>query len=280
MEVFLLMRTMRKGLHIGTCGWSYPEWKGIFYSNEGGFIQQYLSYFDIAEINATFYGPLKDDFMKFLKLELPPEKLFTAKIPHAVTHNNRLDLRTDAGPALSEFFTKTKTMIDRLEALLIQLPPWDISTFGNLEVFFNALDTDYRYAVEFRHESWLKPSVFELLEKYGLAYTIVDEPRLPIDMRITTDFAYVRLHGHGDNPWYNYMYSPKELLEWKLRLEQLSEEISTVFVFFNNHFFGYGPTNALQMMNLLGTTTPRQVRKMEQMLKKLSVKQTSLEDFK
>jgi uncharacterized protein YecE (DUF72 family) len=279
MVVFLKMRTMRKGLHIGTCGWSYPEWKGIFYSGDSGFVRQYLSYFDVAEINATFYGPLKEDFMNFLRLELPPEKFFTAKIPHIITHNNRLDLKTEAGPALSDFFVKTKTMIDRLDALLIQLPPWDITTFGDLELFFNALDTDYRFAVEFRHESWLKSSVFRLLEKYNLAYTIVDEPRLPIDMRVTADFAYVRLHGHGDDPWYNYMYSLKELKAWRPRLEQLLDEVGTVLVFFNNHFFGYGPTNALQMMDLLGSINPSQNRKMERMLKQLSVKQTSLDEF-
>jgi len=273
------MSSMRSGLHIGTCGWSYPEWKGIFYSGDSGFVRQYLTYFDVAEINATFYGPLKDDFMDFLRLELPPEKFFTAKIPHVVTHNNRLDLRTEAGPALSDFFVKTKTMIERLDALLIQLPPWDISTFGDLEVFFNALDPDYRYAVEFRHESWVKPSVLSLLEAYDLAYTIVDEPRLPIDIRITTDFSYVRLHGHGEDPWYNYMYSLEELKAWHARLVQLQDQADSVLVFFNNHFFGYGPTNALQMMDLLGVITPNQTRKMERMLSQLSVMQTSLDEF-
>ncbi|NHJ14509.1 MAG: DUF72 domain-containing protein, partial [Candidatus Thorarchaeota archaeon] len=63
--------------------------------------------------------------MEFLRMELNPEKFFTAKIPHMITHGSRLELRTEAGPFLSDFLGKTKAMIGRVEALLIQLPPWD-----------------------------------------------------------------------------------------------------------------------------------------------------------
>ena len=43
------------------------------------------------------------------------------------------------------------------------------------------LDPMFRYAVEFRNVTWLLPETvtFRLLEKYGVSYTIVDEPLLP-----------------------------------------------------------------------------------------------------
>lgn len=269
----------RKGLHIGTCGWSYPEWKGAFYTSKTPMLQQYFTYFDVAEINATFYGPLKQSFVEYLATSIPDRVFFTAKIPHRVTHNSRLDLSTEAGDLLNEFFSKMKPMRSRLDVLLIQLPPWDICTFADVETFLSELDPAYRYAMEFRHRSWLSQRVWSLLEKYEIAHVIVDEPPLPIDLRVTTDFVYVRLHGHASNPWYNYCFSISELEAWRDRLYQLKADNDSIYLFFNNHFYGYGPTNALQMLNLLGNINPRQKAKLERMLPLLSTSQTTLDEF-
>jgi len=269
----------REGLNVGTCGWSYPEWKGIFYGPRTSMLQQYMTYFDVAEINATFYGPLKDSFIEYLSTGLPDSKFFTAKIPHRVTHNNRLDLSTEAPGLLTEFLAKMKPMRSRLEALLIQLPPWDISTFADLETFLSELDFTYRYAIEFRHRSWLTSRVFTLLEAYDIAYVIVDEPPLPIDLRVTTDFAYVRLHGHGVNPWYNYCYTMRELESWSDRVNFLMDENDSILLFFNNHFFGYGPANAFQLLDLLRIINPRQKAKLERMIPYISMSQTTLDEF-
>jgi uncharacterized protein YecE (DUF72 family) len=269
----------REGLHVGTCGWSYPEWKGIFYGSRTPMLQQYLTYFDVAEINATFYGPLKDSFVEYLATSLPECKFFTAKIPHRVTHNNRLDLTTEAGELLTSFFEKMKPMRSRLEVLLIQLPPWDISTFANLETFLSKLDFTYRYAIEFRHKSWMTQRVWTLLEAYDIAHVIVDEPPLPIDLRVTTDLVYVRLHGHGVNPWYNYYYRTNELEAWRDRVNFLTDENDSVYLFFNNHFYGYGPTNAFQLLDLLEIINPRQRSKLERMIPHISMNQSTLDEF-
>lgn len=168
-----------------------------------------------------------------------------------MTHNNWLDLSTEAGRLLTEFFEKMKPMRSRLKVLLIQLPPWDISTFANLESFLSELDSTYRYAIEFRHRSWLTQRVWSLLETYDIAHVIIDEQLLPIDLRVTTDFVCVRLHGHGSNPWYSYCFSMNELEAWRNRVNFLTTENNSVLFFFNNHFFGYGPTNAFQLLDLL-----------------------------
>ncbi|MFX0054155.1 MAG: DUF72 domain-containing protein [Promethearchaeota archaeon] len=279
MSVLRSRVSLRKGLHIGTCGWSYPEWKGIFYSSNRTMLQQYFTYFDVAEINSTFYGPPKESIIQYLMATLSETKHFTAKIPHRVTHNNRLNLQSEAGAILTGFFDRMRPMSPRLGVLLIQLPPWDLSTFGDLETFFSALDPDFRYAIEFRHESWIHNRIWRLLEDYQIAHVIVDEPRLPITMRVTTDFVYVRFHGHGSKPWYNYRYSHEELLNWKDRLSHLLDENETVYSFFNNHFFGYGPTNALQMMELMKCISPVQKGKLERMLPQLAISQTTLDEF-
>jgi len=69
--------------------------------------------------------------------------------------------------------------------LLIQLPPNLKFNIELLENFFGLLPTDFRFAVEFRHLSWMREETWKLLDKYGVAYTIVDEPLLSPDVKIT-----------------------------------------------------------------------------------------------
>src|SRR5207244_10498371 len=74
---------------------------------------------------------------------------------------------------------------------------------------------------------------FDLLQSTGVAYTIVDEPLLPPDLHVTSPTAYLRWHGHGSDPWYNYHYSEDELMSWVPRVQQVASQSQTVFGFFN-----------------------------------------------
>jgi uncharacterized protein YecE (DUF72 family) len=270
---------MRTGLHIGTSGWSYREdWKDVFYTSSSSLLQQYLQYFETAEINSTFYALPRENFVRHL-LSVTPSVFFTAKLPKKVTHDHRLDLTGEGGDELQKYFDLLRPAAHRVPVLLIQLPPWNIDKMADLESFFNGLDSTFRYAIEFRDESWLKPTVWALLEKYNVAHVIVDEPKLPINLRITTNFSYIRWHGHGEKPWYKYRYSEDELKEWIPRLEQVSAESESVLGYFNNHFFGHAPLNALQLLTILKRSSPAQIRKMEQMIKSTSTHQTTLDDF-
>lgn len=242
-------------------------------------LQQYLAVFHTAEINSTFYSMPRPTLIRHLTKGVRSDAFFTAKIPRIVTHDKKLQLDEEGRNVLSDFFSLMKPMGARLEALLIQLPPWKQAAMGDFETFLSELDSGFRYAVEFRDESWLTNSTWKLLEDYGIANVIVDEPKLPIDLRITSDFSYVRWHGHGSKPWYNYQYSPQELEQWQPRIENLMNRTEAVLGYFNNHFGGKAPLNALQMLQILQMLSPSQKRKLERMQQFFSVKQTSLEDF-
>lgn len=270
---------MKKGLHIGTSGWSYEkDWKGTFYTTGGSMLKYYLKYFQTAEINSTFYALPKPNFIKHLSA-LDETVFFTAKLPKKVTHDNRLDLSGEGGETLAEFFRLLAPIHDRIPVLLIQLPPWEIGTMNDLERFLVALDQSYRYAIEFRDQSWLINKVWNLLEAYEIANVIVDEPKLPIDLRTTTDFSYIRWHGHGENPWFNYRFSIEELEDWVPRLQQVTDSVETTLGYFNNHFAGNAPLNALQMLSLLKTITPKQQVKLDRMLRTTETTQATLNDF-
>jgi uncharacterized protein YecE (DUF72 family) len=271
---------MQEGLHIGTSGWSYKQdWKGVFYSSPTSLLRQYLTVFDTAEINSSFYALPKPSLIKYLKEHTRPEKFFTAKLPQDLTHINRLHLSGDGAQVLEKFFALMRPIKDRVAALLIQLPPWDMTSMGDLETFLSGLDYSFRYAIEFRHESWLQPTVWSLLERYKIANVIVDEPKLAIDPRITTDFSYVRWHGHGKELWYDYRYNLEELGEWKPVLEGLTDAVPLVLGYFNNHLYGNAPFNALQMLKLMNTITPAQMQKLGKMEVSFGMNQASLDDF-
>jgi hypothetical protein len=57
------------------------------------------------------------------------------------------------------------------------------------------------------------------------------------------------------------------------------DQTNTVLGLFNNHFEGYGPTNALQMLELMDQITQSQKQQLNRMLDRLSVAQTSLDEF-
>src|SRR5258708_13701621 len=57
-------------VRIGTAGWSYKDWDGIFYPSGLEHRKQhqleYLArFFYATEINTSFYGPLKPEWAKF-----------------------------------------------------------------------------------------------------------------------------------------------------------------------------------------------------------------------
>ena len=104
---------------------------------------------------------------------------------------------------------------------------------------------------------------FDLLRATGVAYTIVDEPLLPPDLHVTSSHAYLRWHGHGQDPWYNYRYGEDELKSWVPRVQQVGSQAETVYGFFNNHFHGYAPENCIQILRMLGVQTQEQARALQ-----------------
>ena len=87
---------------------------------------------------------------------------------------------------------------------MIQLPTSYSFDLDGLERFFKILPRKIRFAVDFRNVTWLNENTYPLLKKYNVAYCNVDEPLLPPEVDVTTDFAYFRWHGHGINPWFDY----------------------------------------------------------------------------
>ncbi len=246
---------------IGTSGWSYAEWVGVFYpSSTESKLRHYTHVFSTVEIDSTFYAFPQSGVVQGWNRYTPGNFLFAAKLPKAITHDRLKKLDAETEKEMDRFAELMMPLNngEKLACLLIQLPPSYTYDLGHLEQFLAMLPHGFRYAAEFRHKSWLQPQTWKTLEKYNVAYTIVDEPLLPPDVHLTADFAYLRWHGHGQNPWYNYHYSNKELEDWKPRLEEVQSSTKNVYGYFNNHFHGYAVENALKILRILGKLTPEQ----------------------
>lgn len=247
-------------LKLGTSGWSYDEWVGPFYDDEKGKLTYYSKIFNTAEIDSTFYGyPSRSAVLAWVKLT-HKDFTFTAKIPRVITHTKKLDMSLNVEEDLKRFLDLLEPLrqAEKLGPLLIQFPPKLEKDLDRLSRFLDILPDGYRFAIEFRHPSWLCDESLKLLSSYHVAYTIVDEPVLPPDVHITTDFSYLRWHGLGSRPWYNYRYSLDELRAWVPRIKDVRARTKTVYGYFNNHFHGYAVENCLQILKMLGSLSPEQ----------------------
>jgi uncharacterized protein YecE (DUF72 family) len=158
----------------------------------------------------------------------------------------------------------------KLACLLIQLPPKYAFNPENLKAFFGLVDPVFKYAVEFRNLSWMREETWELLKEHDVAYTIVDEPLLPPEVHLTTDFAYFRWHGRGESPWFDYRYSKEELEPWVPKVEEAAGKVKKIVGYFNNHFHGYAPENCLYLIERLGLLSDEQRRAKQRTVKKQS----------
>ncbi len=248
---------------LGCSGWDYDEWIGPFYeSRKGSKLAAYSRVFRTVEINSTFYRPPTPGMVLGWAKYTPDDFVFAAKVPQTVTHDRLLKVESGADKELADFCDLMGPLLqaNKLGILLLQLPPRLRFYEDRTRSFFETLPDEYRFAIEFRNESWMRPEAFDLLREYGVAYTIVDEPLLPPVVHLTSPTAYFRWHGHGQDPWYNYRYSTEELESWVPKLRDVAAESEAVFGYFNNHFHGYAPENCLQVLEMLGVLEPEQRR--------------------
>ncbi|GAI46998.1 unnamed protein product, partial [marine sediment metagenome] len=66
---------------------------------------------------------------------------------------------------------------------------------------------------------------------------------------VTSDFAYIRLHGSAT--LYSSCYSDKELAQWAKKIVQLGEKVEAVFIYFNNDAEAFAVKNALTLVKFI-----------------------------
>ncbi|MFQ6067633.1 MAG: DUF72 domain-containing protein [bacterium] len=249
------MNERRVRVIVGTSGWWYDHWQGIFYPPEmepRDWFYHYTRSFDTVEVNSSFYRLPFENMVKGWAKKAPEDFTFTLKMWRRVTHLKKLK---DVAKDLEIFFNRIKPLKPCLGAILYQLPPSLKIDLGLLEKFLKTLPENLDQAVEFRHKSWLVEDTFSLLTKYNLAYCIISMPGFPELVRITSDISYIRFHGR--EILYGSSYSEEELVGWADKiLDFFNQGVKRVYVYFNNDYNAYAVFNALRLKELLPPLLP------------------------
>jgi uncharacterized protein YecE (DUF72 family) len=240
-------------LRIGTSGWHYKHWIGDakFYPPRfppAKMLSRYAEEFDTVEINNSFYRLPEENTFQRWRESVPPGFLFAVKASRFLTHIKRL--KDPEGP-IELFFSRARYLGPTLGSILFQLPTNWKADMARLDYFLHALPNGYRYALEFRDQSWLSAEVLKLLHKNNVALCLHDWREGPWPLELTADFTYIRFHGFGAP--YGGNYQRDVLRKWADRIEGWKQQLSAISVYFNNDAHGYAIANAQTLRSMLGS---------------------------
>lgn len=247
---------MKKGkIFIGTSGWSYKHWKGVFYPpsvKDDEMFSFYQLMFNTVEINSSFYHlPLEQTFTNW-RNNTSDQFLFSVKASRFITHMKKLAVDHDS---VDLFLNRAEKLKDKLGPILFQLPPsWELN-IERLESFLELLPENHRYTFEMRNHTWYTKEVYELLEKYNCAFCTYELEHHLSPVQVTADFIYIRLHGPGNK--YQGSYTLYELKKWAHRCQKWMENGLDVFVYFDNDQKAYAAYNALTLNELIQNDSTR-----------------------
>ncbi len=239
-------------IRIGTSGWHYNHWTGLFYPDQlpkSKWFKYYAENFDTVEINNTFYQLPKQETFKNWHKQAPKNFLYTVKANRYITHIKRLK---DPSESLERFFERVGILAENLGPVLYQLPPNFHKDLDRLKAFLHVLPEDRIAVFEFRHESWFSDDTYKLLSEFNAGFCIHDLAGVPTPRVITADLIYVRFHGPTGK--YQGNYSRPALQNWANWMKQHIKEVRSVYAYFNNDIHAYAVRNAKQLKEQFRTS--------------------------
>jgi uncharacterized protein YecE (DUF72 family) len=273
-------------VRIGISGWTYAPWRGRFYPrglgqrNELAYVAERMN---SVEINGSFYSLQRRSSYEAWAAAVPDDFVFSVKGGRFITHMKKLaGIET---PLANFLASGVLALGPKLGPILWQLPPNLGFDSERIEAFFQllprttgaaaaiAVDHDQRipadralttvadpaqrirHAVEVRHETFRTNEFYELLRRQQVALVVADSPgKWPFIEEITTDFMYVRLHGHDE--LYTSGYSDESLDEWAAKIRNWVAANQDVYIYCDNDAKVRAPYDAMGLMQRLGLNAP------------------------
>lgn len=233
--------------HLGTSGWSYAGWRGIFYPQglaAKNWLAFYAEHFSTVEINMTFYRFPKPEMFRAWLDKTPAHFSFTLKANREITHFKRLK---NVDHEVNYFYILANALREKLGCILFQLPPSISMDLTLLEDFLGTLSPEYRNVIEFRHESWYSEKVYEALRSHNVTFCAVSSAKVPRSVIESAEIAYFRFHGLTGG--YRYNYSDEELRDWARAIK--TAKAKEAYVYFNNDYQAYAVANCLKLRDFL-----------------------------
>src|SRR5262245_43572491 len=107
-------------IRLGTCAWSYDDWRGAFYPEHlpaGERLPFYARHFPTVEVDSTFYHPPAPHVSAHWAEVTPDHFRFSPKLPREITHERKL---RDCREPLDAFLAGIEPLGEKLGAVLIQ----------------------------------------------------------------------------------------------------------------------------------------------------------------
>ncbi|MEW6364794.1 MAG: DUF72 domain-containing protein [Acidobacteriota bacterium] len=238
---------------IGTSGFSYPSWRGVFYPHDlpsKDWLAFYQREFSAVELNVTFYRTPRESTVSRWADATGPDFRFVLKMPKLITHIKRL---SDCSSELSRFWDRAAMLEKKLAAVLAQLPPSLKFERDRFRGFLALVPRGFApIGWEARHKSFIEDHTIAWFSENRQSLVVADSGgRYPTVRAFSSEPAYLRFHG------------PKELYSSRYTAEQLGEYVSwvkhdvppdaPVLAFFNNDAGGHAIVNARQLRDLAQT---------------------------
>jgi uncharacterized protein YecE (DUF72 family) len=240
---------------IGTSGWQYRDWRGLFYPSklpQRLWLEHYAQFFATVESNNAFYRLPEHATFVAWRERTPPDFRWAVKASRFLTHIKRL--REPEEP-VARLMGRAEGLQHRLDTILLQLPPTLKADAELLRECLAQFPQGIRVAVEPRHESWWTDEIRALLERYGAALCWADKDEQAVaPLWRTADWGYLRFHRGLEN----WRYRPETLQLWADRLVATYGD-SDVLVYFNNDPGGAATIDAVHFADVVrragGTAT-------------------------
>jgi uncharacterized protein YecE (DUF72 family) len=264
------------GLRLGTSSFSNPDWRGRFYPENlppEQFLAHYATILDTVEIDATWHAIPSRRTVEAWRDRVPSGFTFAVKAPRSITHDRYLQ---DCAEDWGRFLELMDVLGDKRGPVLFQFQyvarGHDSEEYRTgrefrrrLEHFLTLLPEGTRFALEVRNRTWINDTFLDLLRKHGLALAFTAYQTMPEAAEllrgpdpVTADFGYVRFLGNHtamdnrvararevgerDRDWGELMVDKtEEMRGWISPIRTLLARVPEVFVYFNNHYAGYGP---------------------------------------
>ncbi len=242
---------MPGSVRIGTSGWVYPHWRGRFYPAAlpaRRWLEHYAGVFDTVELNNSFYRqPSLAQFARWREA-VPEGFRYAVKLNRFITHVRRLAVDAET---VARSYDTVAGLGPALAAILVQLPPRFAFDEDRFEAFMRAVSRRRRrHALEPRDASWLTDGALDALRRRNVALCVVDTPKWPSRLAVTSDLVYLRFH--GPKGLYSSPYDRGLLAEWAERIRAWRDGGHDVLAYFNNDARAYAPRDALRLRELVG----------------------------
>lgn len=241
---------MAPAARIGTSGWSYDHWRGVFYPPElahEDWFAHYARHFDTVEINNSFYRLPDEDTIAHWRDAAPAGFLYAVKANRYLTHVKRLN---DCAEALERFIQRVRGLGERLGPILYQLPPRWRARPDRLADFCARLPGDLDHVFEFRDPGWYIDPVRDALADRGASFCIHDHGGLDCPDWVTGRIVYYRFHGAPDRR--AGRYDDDALAHAADAIGRHLADGRPVFAYFNNDAEGAALDNARTLREMVG----------------------------